>query len=391
MVDGLLVAAIAAATLVAFVFQGLPLLLAIQMPRLGPVLPSAGVGRRPLVSVIMAARNEELDLGPALDDLLLQRYPALEIIVVDGGSSDGTAAVARARGPRVVLIDEPPLPPGWVGKNWACDVGYRASHGEYLLFTDADMRYHPDAVEATVAWTEAEQADLATLAPTLEVRSFWEKVVLPFYVQMVLTYFRTPRVNHDRSRAAMANGQFTLLRRAPYESLGGHAAIRGYVLEDVALARRYRAAGKRLRVAWAPELLSTRMYRDRRELYEGLRKNVHDTRFSLARQLVFLTGVIGLFLLPLLVLPVGYGLGSPFLEVLGALVYVAWFLKHALFAHAIGMSGAYGLLFPVAAGFYVVLLTSSLVAGLRGSPVTWKGRSYSMDGESEHPGPVDAR
>ncbi|HKV90167.1 MAG TPA: glycosyltransferase family 2 protein, partial [Thermoplasmata archaeon] len=334
-----------------------------------------------LVSVVIAARNEELDLGPALDGLLLQRYPSLEIIVVDGGSTDRTREVARARGPRVRLIEEPPLPPGWVGKNWACDVGYRASQGEYLLFTDADMRYHPDAIGATVAWAEAENADLATLAPTLEVRSFWEKVVLPFYVQMVLTYFRTPRVNRDDSRAAMANGQFTLLRRGPYEALGGHAAIRGYVLEDVALARRYRSAGKRLRVAWAPDLLSTRMYRDRHELFEGLRKNVHDTRFSVGRQLVFLAGVIGLFLLPLLVLPVGFLGGSIVLEALGLLVYVAWFAKHSLFARAIGMSGAYGLLFPVAAGFYVVLLASSLASGLRGTPVTWKGRSYPMDGE----------
>ena len=374
-------AAVAAATLVAFVLQGLPLLFAAQMPRLDATAASGVGGARPLVSVVIAARNEELDLGPALDGLLLQRYPSLEIIVVDGGSTDRTREVARARGPRVRLIEEPPLPPGWVGKNWACDVGYRASQGEYLLFTDADMRYHPDAIGATVAWAEAENADLATLAPTLEVRSFWEKVVLPFYVQMVLTYFRTPRVNRDDSRAAMANGQFTLLRRGPYEALGGHAAIRGYVLEDVALARRYRSAGKRLRVAWAPDLLSTRMYRDRHELFEGLRKNVHDTRFSVGRQLVFLAGVIGLFLLPLLVLPVGFLGGSIVLEALGLLVYVAWFAKHSLFARAIGMSGAYGLLFPVAAGFYVVLLASSLASGLRGTPVTWKGRSYPMDGE----------
>ncbi|MCI4321788.1 MAG: glycosyltransferase family 2 protein, partial [Thermoplasmata archaeon] len=294
-------------------------------------------------------------------------------------------------GARIRVIEEPPLPPGWVGKNWACDVGYRASRGDYLLFTDADMRYHPEAVRTTVAWAQAEGADLATLAPALEAHSFWEKVVLPFYVQMVLTYFRTPRVNRDSSRAAMANGQFTLVARGPYEELGGHAAIRGYVLEDVALARRYRAAGKRLRVAWAPELLTTRMYRDRTELFEGLRKNVHDTRFSALRQLVFLAGILGLFLLPLLVLPVGLWLGSLALEWLGAFVWVAWFAKHALFARAIGMSAAHGLLFPIAAGFYLVLVSSSLVAGLRGRPVEWKGRSYAMNGEPTGSGPSSGR
>ncbi|MCI4362026.1 MAG: glycosyltransferase family 2 protein, partial [Thermoplasmata archaeon] len=259
--------------------------------------------------------------------------------------------------------------------------GYRASTADYLLFTDADLRYQPDAVAATLTWAVAERADLATLAPRVEVVTFWEKVVLPFYVQLVLTYFRTPRVNRHDSRTAMANGQFTLVRRDAYEEVGGHAAIRGYVLEDVALARRFRAAKKRLRVAWAPELLETRMYRNRTEMFEGLKKNVHDTRFSAARQLFFLTGLIGLFWLPLLVFPFGLWQGSLVLTVLGGILYAAWFAKHALFARAIGMSGPYGLLFPVAVGFYVALVGRSLMDGLRGRPVEWKGRAYPMDGE----------
>jgi chlorobactene glucosyltransferase len=378
----LVVVAIALATLASLVFQGLPLLLAAQMPRLDPPAGSgAAPARRPKVSVVLAARNEADDIGPALDGLLLQRGVELEILVVDGGSTDGTREEVARRGPRVRLIEEPPLPPGWVGKNWACDVGYRAATASYLLFTDADLRYDPAAVATTIDWAEKEHADLATLAPTVEVRTFWEKVVLPFYVQLVLTYFRTPRVNLDDSHTAMANGQFTLVRRDAYEEVGGHVAVRGFVLEDVALARRFRAAHKRLRVAWAPQLLSTRMYRDRREMFEGLKKNVHDTRFSAARQIAFLAGIVGLYWLPLAVLPLGIWTGSLLLTVLGLVVYAAWFAKHALFARAIGMSGGYGLLFPVAAGFYVVLLIASLRDGLRGRPVSWKGRSYPMDGE----------
>jgi chlorobactene glucosyltransferase len=375
------VALLAFATIVAICLQGIPLYLAAQMPRLGPPPEAPPPGSGPLVSVILAARNEEADLGAALDGLLAQSYAPLEILVVDGGSTDRTREVALARGPRVRLLEEPPLPPGWVGKNWACDAGYRASLGEYLLFTDADMRYQPTVVQATLAWARSEAADLVTLAPQVEVRSFWEKVILPFYVQLVLTYFRTPRVNVDRSRAAMANGQFTLVRRDAYESVGGHEAIRGFVLEDVALARRLRAAGKRLRVAWAPELLETRMYRDRHEMFEGLKKNVHDTRFSAARQAGFLAGLIGLFLLPLAVLPIGLWSGSIVLVALGAFVYLAWFAKHALFARAIGMDAACGLLFPLAVGFYVALIGASIADGLRGRPVAWKGRVYAMNGD----------
>jgi chlorobactene glucosyltransferase len=381
-----LVALLAGVSIVAIVLQGIPLYFAFQIPRLD--IPSEAAVRRsgPLISVILAARNEEADLGPALDGLLAQSYSPLEIIVVDGRSTDRTRDVARARGPRVRLIEEPPLPPGWVGKNWACDLGYRASTGSYLLFTDADMRYHPSVVGATLAWAESERAALATLGPHVEVRSFWERVILPFYVQLVMAYFRTPRVNSDTSRAAMANGQYLLVRRDAYESVGGHAAIRGYVLEDVAFARRLRAAGKRLRFAWAPELLETRMYRDRHEMFEGLKKNVHDTRFSAVRQFGFLAGILAIFLLPLLTLPVGLWTGSLLLTAIGAFVYIAWFAKHALFARAIGMDGLYGLLFPVAVGFYLVLIGASIVDGLRGKPVLWKGRSYSMDGEGSDPG-----
>jgi chlorobactene glucosyltransferase len=381
-----LVALLVGVSVVAIVLQGIPLYFAFQIPRL-EVPPEAGILRTgPLVSVILAARNEEADLGPALDGLLAQSYAPLEIVVVDGGSTDRTRDVARARGPRVRLIEEPPLPSGWVGKNWACDIGYRASSGSYLLFTDADMRYQPTAVGTTLAWAQTEQADLATLGPHVEVRSFWERVILPFYVQLVMAYFRTPRVNSDTSRAAMANGQFMLVRRDAYEAVGGHAAIRGYVLEDVAFARRLRAAGKRLRFAWAPSLLETRMYRDRHEMFEGLKKNVHDTRFSALRQFGFLAGIVFIFLAPLAALPVGLWTGSVLLTILGAFVYIAWFAKHALFARAIGMDGLYGLLFPVAVGFYLVLIGASIVDGLRGKPVAWKGRTYAMDGEPSEPG-----
>lgn len=374
---GLGIVVLFVAGVLAIVAQGAAVVLAARMPRLDPAR-SPVAGAWPRVSVIVAARNEELDLPGCLDDLLRQDYPDLEVLVVDGGSTDRTREVALARAPRVRLLDEPPLPDGWVGKNWACEVGYRAATGEYLLFTDADVRYHPTAVRATVAWAQAEEAALTTLAPRIEMVGFWEKVVLPFYVQMVLTYFRTPRVNREDSSAAMANGQYSLVRRRDYEGVGGHAAVRGAVLEDVALARRFRSAGARLRVAWAPDLLSTRMYRDRHEMFEGLVKNIHDTEFSAARQAGLFLGVALVFLAPLLLFPIGLLLASLPLAALGVAVYALFFLKHALFAHGVRGSAVYGLLFPVAAAYYLALLATSLGRGIAGRPVAWKGRSYPI-------------
>ena len=360
--------------------QGLPLYLAVQMPHpSGPtasVLPSAA----PLVSVIVPARNEVEDLGPCLDGLLGQTYPSLELLVVDGGSTDGTREVARARGPRVTLIEEPPLPDGWVGKSWACWTGAQHARGEFLLFTDADVRPSPPAVGTAVEWAQRDRADLVTFASRIEMVGFWENVVLPFYVQMVLTYFRTPRVNRPDSKAAMANGQFLLVRRTAYLETGGHMAIRGRVLEDVALAQRFRSAGKALRVGWTPELVTTRMYRTRQDMYDGILKTVSGVRFSAIRQVGFAVALVAFYWAPLVLLPIGLWYGSGSVATIGAFLWVALFGKHVAFTRAARGSAAYGLLFPIATGYYLVLVLVALGRGVRGRPVQWKGRSYRLDG-----------
>ena len=360
------------------VVQGVPLYLAAQMPHLqGPRRPTP-TAPAPFVSVIVPARNEREDLGSCLDGLLSQTYPSLEVLVVDGESTDGTREVAQAREPRITLLGEPPLPDGWVGKHWACWTGAQKARGEFLLFTDADVRAGPDAVWTAVEWAQSERADLVTFATRIEMVGAWEKIVLPFYIQMVLTYFRTPRVNRPNSKAAMANGQFLLVRRSAYEETGGHKAIQGRILEDVALAQCFRAAGKVLRVAWAPELVTTRMYRTPQEMYEGILKTVSGVRFSAARQLAIACGLVAFYWLPLTLLPIGILAGSVWVTVWGAILWVALFGKHVAFNRAARGSAAYGLLFPVAVGYYLVLVLVSLGRGIRGRPVEWKGRFYRM-------------
>ncbi len=374
---GIVVLLLVAAVLV-LLFQGVAILFALEITRLRPAAGRDGAPPQGRVSVVIAARNEAADLGPTLDALLAQDYPGLEIVVVDGGSTDGTRAVAEARAPRVRRVDEPPLPAGWVGKNWACWTGAQATTGDWLLFLDADVRLAPAAVRTILGWAEAEHADLASVGPRVVTVGFWERVVLPFYVQVVLTYFRTPRMHRPGSHAAMANGQCWLTPRATYLARGGHAAVAGQVLEDVAIARRYRAAGGTLRFAWTPELAETRMYTDRREMFEGLLKNVHGLEFSAVRMVGFLAGLLGLFLLPLGLLPLGLAVGSLPLAIAGAVLYVALFGKHVAFNAGIGAPAAYGLLFPLAVAWYVVLVATSLVRGLRHRPVSWKGRQYPV-------------
>ncbi len=366
----------------ALLYQGLAILYAYQMPRLVPAVPAPAPVPLPRVSVIIAARNEELDLPATLDDLLAQDYPNLEILVVEDGSTDGTRAVIESRAPRVRLVPESSLPEGWVGKNWACATGARAATGDWLLFMDADVRTHPSAVRVALRWALAERADLTTLATRIEMASFWERLVMPFYVQMVLIGFRAPHVNRPRSRAAMANGQFWITTRAAYEQVGGHVAVRSAIVEDVALARRYRAVGLRLRVAWAPDLAQTRMYRDRHEMFEGLVRTTQGAEASAARLLGSGAAIAAFFLLPLLVLPLGLASGSLVLAAVGGFLWIALFGKHVAFDRAIGAPASYGLLFPVSAGYYVVVVATAFVHRVRGIPVQWKGRAYPGDSGS---------
>ena len=363
---------------VVLLYQGTAILLAYLLVRLGPSPPARTPPAYGRVSVVIAARNEEDDLGPTLDDLLAQDYPDLDIVVVDGGSTDRTRDVIAARGPRVRCLAEPPLPAGWVGKSWACWTGANATDGPWLLFVDADVRTDPTAVRTVLAWAVEEHADLATIGIRVEMVGFWERVVMPMFIQRVLMFYRPPRLDRPGRKVALANGQFWLTPRSAYETMGGHAAVKGHLVEDVALGARYRDAGRRVRFGWAPELGRTRMYRDRHAMFEGLLKNAHGLEFSAARQAGLLAALVGFYLLPLGLLPLGLATGSLVLSAVGAFLYIALFGKHVAFARAVKVPGAYGLLYPLAIGFYLVLAATSLARGMRGGTVSWKGRTYSL-------------
>jgi len=361
-------------------YQGAAILLAYLVARLVPDPSPRPPSPRGHVSVVIAARNEEDDLGATLDDLLAQDYPDLDIVVVDGGSTDRTREVIAARGPHVRCVEEPPLPAGWVGKSWACWNGARATSGPWLLFVDADVRTDPSAVRAVLEWAIRERADLATIGIRVEMVGFWERVVMPLFVQRILLFYRPPSLDRPGRRVAVANGQFWLTTRAAYDAMGGHEAVRTAIVEDVAIGKRYRDHGLRLRFAWAPELGRTRMYRDRHEMFEGLLKNAHGLDFSAARQLALAVGLVGFYLLPLGLLPLGIATGSVVLAGMGAFLWIALFGKHVAFCRVLDDPAVYGLLYPVAVGFYVVLALTSFSLGVRGRPVTWKGRRYSLHG-----------
>jgi glycosyltransferase involved in cell wall biosynthesis len=270
-------------------FVVLPVTFALT-PRLSRPRPQPP--RLPRVSIVIPARNEERDVERAVRSHLAADYPNFEVIVVDDRSSDRTGEILTAlaledRRLTVVSGDEPPA--GWLGKPHALHLGARAATGELLLFADADVVYDRRALAASVAFLEAGRVDFLALLPRMEAVGFWESVLMPYVLG---AYFGGIGflANLDRPRwVAAGGGAGNLIRRHAYDALGGHAALKDSVVDDVHLAIKAKRAGFRARAVRAEDQVSVRMYRGLAGVVNGFTKNI-------AYTLNGLLGV-GLFLL----------------------------------------------------------------------------------------------
>ncbi len=232
----------------------------------------------PQVSILIPARNEATVIEATLRHLLTQDYPHLEIILLDDHSTDETAMIAQRlaqSNQRLRIISGQPLPPNWLGKNWACQQLGQAARGEWLIFTDADVQWSPLAVRAVIAEAWHTKADLLTVWPTQQTVTWAERLTVPLMALVVLGYLPWPLVHHTPSPMfAAANGQCLAFRRAAYQRIGGHAPVAHQVLEDVLLARFIKAQGLCLRMVDGAGLIHCRMYYDWLSVRDGYSKNI---------------------------------------------------------------------------------------------------------------------
>ncbi len=223
----------------------------------GPSLPS--------VSVVLAAKDEEANVEACLTSLLTQDYPNFQVIAVDDRSTDRTPSILadlQARFPdRLRVLTVHHLAEGWFGKCNAMRTGVEVAAGEWLLFSDADCEFRSrHTIRLAMDEALAQRADFLTLVPQLDSPAVWERIVQPVCVIILMSWFRPDRVNDPGKRTAYANGAFMLMRRECYDAVGGHAAVRSRLNEDIDLARLTKASGRRLRVVGNEGLLSSRMY-----------------------------------------------------------------------------------------------------------------------------------
>jgi len=345
----------------------------------------------PLISVCTPARNEERNIRACVEAMLAQDYPNFEVIVLDDRSTDATPSILAdiaSRDPRLRLISGSDLPSGWAGKPHALYQASAIARGEWLCFLDADTFVTREALSACYAKAIETNADMFTIMTFQIMGTFWEKVVMPLIMTALSVGFSPRKVNDPERKDAIANGQFILIKRSVYDSIGGHEGVKDQIVEDKAIAEQVKWNGNRLVVANGYAVARTRMYTSLPEMWEGWTKNIY---LGLRDQpsLVML-GVFGAFVLIIatLFLPVWpllglfwYLKGGGWMAVTvitkSLILWIFLIYVRARVAKAMDISPWYAFTTPLGAAVFAAMMLTSTWRVLSGKGVTWKGRMYT--------------
>jgi len=245
-----------------------------------------------LVTVAIPARNEEANIAAIVDSLRAQTHAHLEILVYDDHSTDQTAAILAilaASDPRVRAAEVRVLATGWNGKQFACDQLGRQARGDWVLFTDADVRFDPACIAVSLAEARRMNVDLLSTFPRQITGSFAEAAVVPMIFFILFSYLPMPRMRATADPATSAGcGQFLFAKRDAYLKSGGHAAFQSSMHDGIKMPRAFRKAGLRTDLFDATNLCSVRMYRGFQQTWRGFTKNAYEGLGNIAL-LLFIT------------------------------------------------------------------------------------------------------
>ncbi len=346
----------------------------------GPALTPMRLDACPPVDIIVPARDEAATIGVVVATLLAQEYAGpLRLLVVDDGSTDGTAAVARAAAgddARFTLISAAPKPSGWAGKLWALEQGIEHSDAPFLLLTDADITHDPHHLATLMARLAQPQRgarlDMVSEMVRLNCTSLAERALIPAFVYFFQMLYPFARVNDPLSSTAAAAGGVVLIRRTALERSGGLAAMRGALIDDVTLARRVKRGGA-IYLGHTDLARSIRPYPAYRDIRAMIARSAF-TQLRYSYALLALT-VIGL-LLVWLVPPAAIMFGGAAARLFGLIAYAVAVLTYQPILRRYRLGWYWGLALPVIALIYIEATIASAWHYARGSGAAWKNRDY---------------
>lgn len=344
------------------------------------LVSTGGDSGLPMISILVPARNEEDNIDACVTSLLALNYPNFEVVALDDGSEDSTYARLcriRDRDYRLRVLVGSELPDGWCGKPHACWQLANAARGEYLLMTDADCVFAPDALLLALGALQEHRADMVSLYPNVICETFWERLILPTMAYIVFGFLPTPLVRGSRHHwFSPCNGAFIFMPRSTYFDVDGHRAVRNQIAEDIKFAQNLKRRGKSLWYGDGSRVYSVRMYRNLDEILAGFTKNLFP---AFDRKLWLLVPILALLTI-VFVLP-------PIWAVDGVLTGASWaFLPMLTYAAVssvrfglstrFGNDGPlYGFLTPLAWAMTVAIAIRSIVASYS-KGLEWKGRRY---------------
>ncbi len=329
------------------------------------------------ITVIVPARNEQADIKACLESLLQQDHQNFNILAVNDRSTDQTGhimqALAAANPARLQAIDIDHLPPGWLGKSHAMHLAAAQSTADFLLFTDADIFFHPMAIRLALANAEATGADHMVLLPSTIIRRWDESALLSFFQIFGLWAARPWKVADPQARDAIGVGAFNLIRRSAYQSIGGFAAFPMEIVEDLGLARRVKQAGFKQRVASGVGLVRVHWASGVPGLIGVMTKNIFSV-FNFHPPLLLMScgWLIAFAIAPFIALFI------PWLTIPAAISVAAIIYAYVLMGPLSGLPAWNAIFAPFAAAAFVYAVLRSMLVTLRQGGVNWRGTFYSL-------------
>lgn len=355
-----------------------------------PLLPPASEAKGPFppVCACVPARNEEAFVEQAVRSLLAQDYPALRVVVADDHSTDRTPAIlqrllAEDGGRRLEVLRTPDLPEGWMGKCHAVHHCVRRApeDTELFLFCDADVIHEPTTLRRAVHAMREDGADLLGLSPRLDCIGFWENAILPMLIQLGVCKLNPEHFNDPSRNEAVAIGAFALVRRDNYESWGGHEAIKGEVIDDLAMGMMAKRAGGRLAFLRDRRAIHLRMYSNLGEIMAGFRKNIHTALGGSALRAAGFAAAMGMLHWgPLAAIALLWAGGFPGGAAPVLLAVAAHLATGLALVRRMGMQASMkpmqvALGFPLGAAAVIAIIARSTWMGCVHGVVEWRGRT----------------
>jgi glycosyltransferase involved in cell wall biosynthesis len=361
---------------------------AIGMPRITDVaLPAwdrkpPTPGGEPRITIVVPARNEEHDIGATLESLLALEYSNYEIIAVNDRSTDATGkqmeevvASAKAR-ERLRILHISDLPARWMGKTHAMWTAAKQATGDWLLFTDADVRFKPDSVRRVVAYAEAERADHVVLFPRMIMKRPGERMMIAFFQALFVFGHRPWKVADPEADDHMGVGAFNMVKRSVYEAVGTYEALRMEVLDDMKLGKVVKTAGYAQRNVFGEDLISLRWAKGAFGIVNNLTKNFFAIlSFQWPRTLASVFALAFLNLGPF----VGVWLAHGWARLPYVVALVSLFGIYCGMSRRSDVGPYYFVLHPVSTTLFIYTLIRSTIHTFANDGIVWRGTRYPLE------------